>query len=207
VLIKICGVTNPEDAQAAVQSGADFVGMIMWPKTKRAVSDETAKAIASTAKAAGAKPVGVFVDEDPATIVDRCKRAGIPVAQLHGDGARAGLAALQGSGLEVVYVMNATPEGVIQTPMPAVKPDWILVDGMQGGSGQALDWTKLSIPEGASKRGWLLAGGLNPGNVGKAISIARPGAVDVSSGVCGPDGLKKDHGKVAAFVEGAKSAH
>lgn len=63
----------------------------MWPKAKRAVSDQTAAAIAAAAKQHGAQPVGVFVDEDAATITRRCKAAGIPLAQLHGDGSRAAL--------------------------------------------------------------------------------------------------------------------
>lgn len=61
----------------------------MWPKAKRAVSDETAAAIAAAAKAGGAAAVGVFVDEDAATITQRCRQAGIPIAQLHGDPSRA----------------------------------------------------------------------------------------------------------------------
>jgi phosphoribosylanthranilate isomerase len=63
--------------------------MIMWPKAKRAVSDETAAAIAAAAREGGAAAVGVFVDEDAATITQRCRHAGIPVAQLHGDASRA----------------------------------------------------------------------------------------------------------------------
>jgi phosphoribosylanthranilate isomerase len=63
--------------------------MIMWPKAKRAVSDETAAAIAAAAKQHGALAVGVFVDEDAATISRRCRAAGIPIAQLHGDASRA----------------------------------------------------------------------------------------------------------------------
>lgn len=60
------------------------------------------------------------------------------------------------------------------------------------------------MPTSLCKRGWLLAGGLNPGNVTQAVAIAQPTAVDVSSGVCGPDGLLKDHEKVAAFIQAAK---
>ena len=58
----------------------------------------------------------------------------------------------------------------------------------QGGSGQALDWEQLQAPHGQSSRGWLLAGGLKPDNVRKAVTLLQPTAVDVSSGVCGPDG-------------------
>lgn len=75
---------------------------------------------------------------------------------------------------------------------------------LQGGSGKTFDWTSLQVPKHLATRGWLLAGGLNPTNVAQAVSIAQPTAVDVSSGVCGPDGLLKDHAKVEAFIKGAK---
>jgi len=76
----------------------------------------------------------------------------------------------------------------------------------QGGSGQTYDWSSLRISADSSTRGWLLAGGLHPGNVAEAVAATRPTGVDVSSGVCGPDGLAKDHGKVQAFVAAALSA-
>jgi phosphoribosylanthranilate isomerase len=76
---------------------------------------------------------------------------------------------------------------------------------LQGGSGKTFDWRSLQVPTILPKRGWLLAGGLNPGNVADAVSIAQPTAVDVSSGVCGPDGLLKDHEKVTAFIKAAKN--
>jgi hypothetical protein len=75
----------------------------------------------------------------------------------------------------------------------------------QGGSGETYDWRALSAPAGAA-RGWLLAGGLHPGNVADAVAVARPSGVDVSSGVCGPDGLLKDAAKVRAFVAAARAA-
>lgn len=77
---------------------------------------------------------------------------------------------------------------------------------LQGGSGKSFDWSNLQVPAGLASKGWLLAGGLNPGNVSQAVATAHPTAVDVSSGVCGPDGLAKDHSKVAAFIAGAKQA-
>ncbi|KAG2499056.1 hypothetical protein HYH03_003241 [Edaphochlamys debaryana] len=185
----------------------------MWQKAKRAVSSDTARRIADIARHNGAKAVGVFVDEDAATISARCKDAGIPVAQLHGDGARAALPDLDPC-LEVVYVLNCAPDGTPLTQPPSAllqalgrpgarTPDWILVDSAQGGSGQALDWTNLRVPAEEARCGWLLAGGLNPGNVATAAGLARPSGVDVSSGVCGPDGLKKDEKKVTAFIASA----
>ncbi|KAJ9532128.1 hypothetical protein QJQ45_003850 [Haematococcus lacustris] len=175
-LVKICGITCREDAEAAVAAGADFIGMIMWPKAKRAVCDTVAKQIALAAKRGGAQAVGV------------CAVADIEIAQLHGDGARAAAAALQSSDLQLMYVMHATPSGDVQTAPPASPVDWVLVDGLQGGSGQPLDWSHLQVPKHTSQGGWLLAGGLTPDNVMQAICTAQPTAVDVSSGVCGPDG-------------------
>ncbi len=74
---------------------------------------------------------------------------------------------------------------------------------MAGGSGQAFDWNGLHVPDGWSSQGWLLAGGLHPDNVAEAVRTVRPNGVDVSSGVCGPDGLRKDAHKVRAFVANA----
>ena len=90
-LIKICGITNVSDAELAAKAGADFVGMILWPKARRAVSVDTAANISATARKNGAQPVAVFVDEDFADIVRTCKQAGIGIAQLHGKGARGAL--------------------------------------------------------------------------------------------------------------------
>lgn len=210
-MVKVCGITNAADAAYAVQQGADLIGMIMWPKAKRAVSDETAAAIAAAARAGGAAAVGVFVDEDAATITQRCRQAGITIAQLHGEASRASLNSIP-EDLQVVFVLNADDSGQIQTPVPGMPGgpelgrsiDWLLVDGMTGGSGKTFDWWSLQVPTRLCKRGWLLAGGLNPGNVTQAVAIAQPTAVDVSSGVCGPDGLLKDHEKVAAFIQAAK---
>lgn len=70
-----------------------------------------------------------------------------------------------------------------------MQPDYLLLDSMKGGSGVPFDWSALKVPVSESKCGWLLAGGLTPDNVAQAVSIACPTGVDVSSGVCGPDGV------------------
>lgn len=119
--MQVCGVTSVEDCELAARSGADLVGMIMWPKAARSVSDATAAAICARASELGAKAVGVFVDETPAVIAARAKKAGLAMVQLHGDGARQGLHDLPES-IGVVYVMHATPEGVVQTPLPSAVP-------------------------------------------------------------------------------------
>ena len=90
-LVKVCGVTNPGDAELAAKAGADFIGMILWSKARRAVSIKTAVKVSEAARRYGAEPVAVFVDEDFAEIVRVCKACGIQTAQLHGKGARASL--------------------------------------------------------------------------------------------------------------------
>ena len=83
---------------------------------------------------------------------------------------------------------------------------WLLIDGVNAGSGEAYDWAAVRVPPGVSSRGWLLAGGLNPTNVGQVFAAAQPTAVDVSSGVASTDGLRKDAEKVMAFMHAVKSA-
>ena len=80
--------------------------------------------------------------------------------------------------------------------------EWILVDGMRGGSGKAYNYSKVKVPKGRAQRGWALAGGLNPGNVAQAIAALHPDVVDVSSGVAvSPKSPAKDAAKVKAFMQ------
>eukprot|EP00850_Spirogloea_muscicola_P009932 SM000057S18362 [mRNA] locus=s57:85972:87384:- [translate_table: standard] len=222
VVVKICGVASPEDGVAAVAAGASLVGMILWPKSKRSVSLARAADISRAVRSLGAETVGVFVDEDAAAIAHASEAAGVSYAQLHGDGARAALPHLPPD-LRLVYVMQADSQGVLHTPPPPPPPqptsgaspaqsahvaglvDWILVDGMQGGSGERFDWSNLAAPQGLSRRGWLLAGGLEPGNVAEAVSLLHPDGVDVSSGVTGPDKMAKDPAKMAAFAAAVRA--
>ncbi|KAK9822225.1 hypothetical protein WJX81_001438 [Elliptochloris bilobata] len=181
----------------------------MWQRGRRAVSPATAQRIAAVAHRHGVQAVGVFVDEDAVSIATACTDAGLDMAQLHGNGARAAYLALPPE-LPVVYVLHADAGGALQTPLPPIKgprqPEWLLVDGLTGGSGQALDWARLHVPSGLARRGWLLAGGLAPANVAVALRAARPAGVDVASGVAGPDGLRKDPALMAAFVKAVRAA-
>jgi phosphoribosylanthranilate isomerase len=207
-LVKMCGITSPEDAAMAAKAGANYAGMIVWPKSKRSVCLSLAREIAAAAREGGAEPVGVFVDENAAEIEDMCIAAGLGIAQLHGDGARS--AWMQGlpETLKLIYVVHANKNGVIQTPLPEDKSnhhqrivDWLLVDSMQGGSGEKFEWSNFHAPAKCSKEGWLLAGGLTPQNVGVAVSLVRPSAVDVSSGIAGADGIRKDPALIQAFMD------
>ncbi|XP_002962023.2 N-(5'-phosphoribosyl)anthranilate isomerase 1, chloroplastic [Selaginella moellendorffii] len=205
-VVKMCGITTPGDASRAAAAGASYIGMILWPRSKRSVSISLAREIAAAAREQGAVPVGVFVDEDAHTIADSCREAGLDCAQLHGTGARAALDGLasSSSSLRVIYVAHAGKDGSIQTPQPVAGApvEWTLIDSIQGGSGESFDWESLSRPGlgFVGKRGWFLAGGLKPENVGRAISLLRPSGVDVSSGIAGPDGIAKDLDRIASFV-------
>lgn len=201
-VVKVCGVTSAEDAQLAASAGATHIGMILWPKAKRSVSLEVAKDIAETAKKFGAEAVGVFVDESASQIDDVCKVVGIDVAQLHGDPAR-NAASEVSTDLRLIYVLQCDTEGNLVSPTPKIPVDWLLLDGIQGGSGTKIKWTNLQPPVEFSKKGWILAGGLNPNNVSEAIFTTHPTGVDVSSGVCTCNGLKKDPEKVLTYVRNA----
>lgn len=137
--------------------------------------------------------------------------------------------------IKAVWVVNADADGRIVTPLPGdedalVKKrvdamganpvtaavdwvngprrtvDWVLVDGVVAGSGETYDWNKLKAPKGASRKGWILAGGLDPENVSDAIMTTRPTGVDVASGVTKEGGVLKDPARVEAFIANAKAA-
>eukprot|EP00890_Picochlorum_soloecismus_P001641 jgi/Picsp_1/2478/NSC_00711-R1_phosphoribosylanthranilate isomerase len=205
--VKICGVVSKQDAAFAASKGADFIGMILWPKAGRSVSLETAKSIAHEAIINGSTPVGVFVDEDADMIDSISKEIGISTVQLHGDEARKSFKNLP-ERLRVIYVVHANSDGEIQTEIPDLvdrRPDWFLVDSLKGGSGSKFDWQNVKPPKG-SHFGWLLAGGITDENVTSAIKIAQPDGVDVSSGVCDAGGLRKDPAKMLAYVKQANAA-
>ena len=235
-------MTCEEDAHAACASGAAFVGIIFADVSRRCVRDMSqARAIADAAKRGGAEPVGVFLEQDASEIVRICEEAGIGIAQLHGDPARAALKDLPHK-LRAIWVLNVSESGEVKTPLPkelfdssrttgggaGTTPmasrsvltsafdwqagarrtiDYVLMDGMQPGSGEAYDWTKLTVPRGCYRKGWVLAGGLHPGNVAEAIRLAKPDVLDVASGVAGEDGVRKDTEKIRQFFDAVNNAY
>lgn len=119
-------MAHGEDSRCAASAGADLVGLILWPGSKRSVKDGTeAKRICDEARAGGAKSVGVFVSENAAEVVAACEAAGADIAQLHGDGARAALPELlvareKGEHqLGLIYVVSAREDGSVVTEMPS----------------------------------------------------------------------------------------
>jgi len=206
-LVKMCGITTVHDAVLAAKAGAKFIGMILWPKSKRSVSLNVAKEISKAAREHGAEPVGVFVEEDAKEIEQACDATNIAFVQLHGDRARSALPNLV-QHHHIIYVLHADKDGELLTKLPNGEysdlVDWLLIDSLQGGSGKKFDWENFRVPTDASKYGWLLAGGVDPENVSQAISILRPDAVDVSSGICAPDGIRKDPARVASFMNAVR---
>ncbi len=194
--VKVCGVTNAEDAALASAEGASFIGMVMVPGTPRAVSFSQAETIAGAAT----RPlVGVFRNEKPMEVASRARALGLHAVQLHGDEDAAyvrGLRALLPETTEI-WTVAAVGEEMPEAPPGA---DRTLFDskvgGRSGGTGIAFDWSRL---EGRDLSRSILAGGLNPDNAGAAAGLGTY-ALDVGSGVEAAPG-RKDAGRMQAFFE------
>lgn len=199
MFVKICGITNEDDALLAVAMGADSVGFVFAP-SRRQVNVEQARDIVRRLPAE-AIAVGVFVDERPERIVEISNRVGLRGVQLHG---RESMADVRYVRERVRFVIQAYKAGDPALSLAANSPaDIVLVDGPNPGSGRVFDWSLTErLPPGVRL---LLAGGLNHQNVADAIATLRPWGVDVSTGVERSPG-QKDPTKVRLFVAAAKAA-
>ncbi len=206
--IKICGITNPADAQAASEYGADALGLNFYSRSLRSVSPEKAASIIQ-ATADQVSRIGVFVNETNEAINAIAARLSLNAVQLHGDESPDAMPVIHGEVIRAVRVFPgqfAPAEEEIRTWIDAGAIA-ILLDaaggGGYGGSGKQLDWDQvapLQIPIPL-----ILAGGLNCDNVARAIATVRPSAVDVASGVEKFPG-KKDQGLLQRFIETAQDA-
>ena len=192
--VKVCGLTRESDVSAAVDAGADALGFVLAEASPRRISVERA---ADLMDGVPALRILVTVDASRETIVDMIEVSGADGIQPHG--LHAGPAALwaREAGFLVLRpigdgLIDRIPDGQIPLLDSAV-------GGQHGGTGVPLDWAAIDRPE----RRFVLAGGLDPGNVAQAIATLQPWGVDASSGLESQPGIK-DAARVAAFVEEAK---
>jgi len=191
--IKLCGVRTVEDALMCAAEGADEIGVIFAPKSKRRVTVAEARAIRE-ALPARTPLVGVFLDAPLDEVLRIAGEVGLQAAQLHGAWPASG------ASLPLYAALQVTDESALQ-PRPGAAR--ILLDGPAGGSGKSFAW------ELAAKRRFevpvFISGGLTPGNVAQAIEVARPSGVDVASGIENAQGYK-DPARVRAFVQAVRSS-
>jgi phosphoribosylanthranilate isomerase len=196
-VVKICGVTRAEDAAAAVAAGADMIGVILWAPSPRAAGEQQAQRVRE-AVPAGVPLVGVFVDEDPERIDELVESIGLDRVQLHGAEPPALLARYEGR------VLRGVRDGDV-SGIPAGVP--VIYDRPWGETRDVeslyAHW-RLASTLVASHR-LLLAGRLDPDNVGQAVREVRPYGIDCSSGVESAAGIK-DHDRVRRLVAAAKEA-
>lgn len=200
---KICGITRIEDAVAAVEAGADAIGLVFYGKSPRAVSIEQAAAILQ-ALPPFVTSVGLFVDMPRDELQQLLQRLPLDLLQFHGDESPADC---EGHGRPYIKALRVRPgEDVAAAMAPYAGAQGILLDtfveGVPGGTGASFDWSL--VPEDAAKP-IILAGGLDADNVATAIRQVRPYAVDVSGGVEASKGIK-DAGKIRAFVRAVRDA-
>jgi phosphoribosylanthranilate isomerase len=208
--VKICGITNLEDARVAVESGADALGFVFYEKSARRVRAETVREITSRIQARVEK-VGVFVDETGENMQKLAKESGLTAIQFHHR-----LAPAQQDGPRRLRRVRVLPA---QFLAGEATPGWVeekssfdalLIDtvtaSVPGGSGQRFDWNAAAPALAHLSRRFhtVVAGGLDPENVEEAMATLQPWGVDVASGVEQQPG-KKDAEKVRAFVAAVRA--
>lgn len=202
--IKICGITNGEDANVAVGVGADALGFVMYRKSPRWVEPTVARSIIAGLPPF-VLPVGVFVNEEAERVRALMDECGFVLAQLHGDESALYCQNLGRPALKALRMKDRATLLALAQFQGRANLRGVLIDAFSdqtyGGTGQTVDWTLAQ--EAARSAPVILAGGLNPANVAEAIRMVRPYGVDVSSGVEQSPG-KKDHHKLKAFIEAVR---
>lgn len=209
-IVKICGITNLEDARVAIAAGADFLGFICYPKSPRYIPPAEIAAIQSELRNPNfaIRTVGVFVNEPLESLRQILDETGLDLAQLHGGESPQVLEQLNGrafKALRPTSLSQAETEAARFASLgPASGPD-LLLDAYHpdafGGTGQRVDWDIAAALAPTCRL--LLAGGLHPANVAEAVARVQPWGVDVSSGVEIAPG-RKDHAVLRAFIAAVK---
>lgn len=195
MLIKICGITNLDDALFAEDAGADVLGFV-FADSPRQVDEEKAAEIIS-GLSGKARKAGIFVDEPLERVTAVRGKLGLDLVQLHGEESPDYCQRLSPGVIKLIRVSNDFDPAEI-AGHPA---DFFLLEGQKkdraGGTGETFLWDYAKALKGNEQI--ILSGGLNPGNVVSAIDVLCPGGVDVSSGVEKEPGIK-DHAKVREFI-------
>lgn len=203
VIVKICGMTNPADALAAAEAGADAVGFIFCESSPRRVTIETAAAISRQLPALVVK-VGVFVNAPEAVVVRATTECSLNLLQFHGDETPEYCGQFGLMSMKAFRIRDAAS----LAELPKYPTDAWLLDAYSadkpGGTGEKFNWD-LAVEARRLGRPIFLAGGLTPENVADAVRRVRPYGVDVSTGVEAAPG-KKDLAKMKAFIQAAKGA-
>jgi phosphoribosylanthranilate isomerase len=204
--VKICGVTNLDDAAEAVRLGAWAVGLIHFAESPRVVEQAEAVRIAAAFRRK-CEVVGVFVNPELDEVAKAVEDAGLTMVQLNGNEGPSFCAEVaRKTGVKVIKAVHVASAADVHGA-EAFRTDFHLFDrkgkGLWGGTGEAFDWDLLA--EHRSEVPAILAGGLRPENVAEAIATVHPFAVDVASGVEAEPG-RKDHAAMTAFFEAAQAA-
>ena len=197
-LVKICGVTTPEDAAMAAAAGADAIGVNLWSGSKRFVEPAAARDVLA-AVPNGVLRVGVFVDAPVDEVQRQIDELELDRAQLHGDESPAFFDRLDSRLIRVVRVRDQASFDAEAGWSPALWLYDAFVEGY-GGGGVPAPWPLIAA---RARRPFLLAGGLTPQNVAAGIAATRPDGVDVASGV-ESSARRKDPARVAAFIAAAR---
>ena len=204
IKVKVCGITNAEDALAAVKAGADALGFVFYEKSPRYVVPAVAGRIIAELPPL-VTSIGVFVNEGLATVRSIMDTCNLGMAQLHGDESAAYCHELSRPVIKALRLKNRQSLLALAEYQGRGSVRGFIVDTFSelayGGTGQVTDWILAS--EVANSTPVLLAGGLTPDNVTEAIRVVHPYGVDVSSGVESAPG-KKDHAKLHAFLEAVR---
>ena len=210
--VKVCGITRLSDAEAAVEAGADALGFVLWDGSPRRVRAADVGKMSLDLPPYVAR-VGVFVNEDRTDLRAMMLEGGLTEAQLHGEEEPGYCQGLDVSWYRVFRVGSEADAGELVAEIGRFARRVFMLDTRADtsprGTGRPFDWrlaARISVRAALAGHGRLiLAGGLNPANVAEAIRMARPWAVDVSSGVEAAPGIK-DPALIGRFIQAVRSA-
>lgn len=187
IRIKICGITRIEDARSVAAAGADAIGLVFAEKSRRCINFATARDICRALPPFVTR-VGLFMDTPAASVSETLDHVPLDWLQFHGRENQDFCRQFSRPWMKALAMGGGRPDD----PADYDQADALLLDahapGQAGGSGETFDWAR--VPQ--LDRPWVLAGGLNPGNVAEACKLLKPDAVDVSSGVEVRPGVKSD---------------